>query len=165
MKWRYLNAYFWGILICLNLSSCYYFKVAKSVPGGHEIDGAISRGKNLIIHSGSESFQLFYPSISIDKTTLSGQMAPVTYNHQFYKLVKRRGSNRYKKDMGDPSKDVNIYITEYTLDSLEEVKIPLSAVIRMDIYAKQNTKSSLTFVGSIIGGYYATLFLIFALAG
>lgn len=165
MKVRNISFYFWGTFLCLSLSSCHYFKVADSVPGGYEVEGALIRGKTLIVHSGAESFQLNYPRLSKDNTILMGDLSPVPSYNQFYKLVKRRTSNRYKKNMGDPSRIVNIYISEYTIDSLEQIQIPLSAVKRMDIYAKQNTKTAFSYVGGIIGGYYGLMFLIFLLAG
>ncbi len=165
MKLGSFSTYLAGILLFLNLTSCYYFKVAESVPGGYEVEGALIRGKTLIVHTGAESFQMVYPSISNDKTTLIGKMAPVAYNHQFYKLVKGRVSNRYKKNMGDPSRDVNIYISEYTIDSFNQIQIPLTAVKRMDIYAKENTKSALSLAGGIVGGYYGLMLIILLLSG
>ncbi len=149
-----------ALFFAFTFSSCHYFKVSASLENGYEIEGALYRGKTIIVHTGNESWQLVYPTYQKDKDQIIAKYVNVGINHQFYRFARKRVANRYPKKMGDPSNDVNVYISEYSLDSLNQINIPISAIKRIDIYQKEGGRSALTYVGGILGGYYGFLLII-----
>lgn len=151
-------------LVVFGFSGCNYFKIASSFENGYEIEGALSRNKTIIVHTGNESWQLIFPSISRDQEHITARYSSVSYNHQFYRIAKKRTANRYSRKMGDPSNDVNIYISEYYLDSLNQINIPISAIKRIDVYQKENGRTVFSYVGVILGSYYGLLLMILLLS-
>lgn len=149
-----------ALLFAFTFSGCHYFKVAASLENGYEIEGALYKGKTIIVHTGNESWQLIYPTLQKDRDQLVAKYVGVGINHQFYRFARKRVANRYPKKMGDPANDVNVYISEYSLDSLNQINIPISAIKRIDVYQKESGRSALTYVGGILGGYYGFLIII-----
>jgi hypothetical protein len=152
-------------LFCIVFSSCNYFKIIASFNNGYDIEEVLRRNKTLIVHTGNEDWQLSYPSINREKEELVARYSSVGLNHQFYRFVKGQNSNRYPQKMGDPSNDVNLYISEYYIDSLNQIIIPISSIKRMDLYKKESLKSSLTYLGGIVGGYYGLMLMIALISG
>jgi hypothetical protein len=62
--------------------------------------------------------------------------------------------------MGEPGNDVNIYVSEFALDSLNQLIIPLSAIKRMDVYQKETGRTVFSYIGCILGGYYGLMIFI-----
>jgi len=145
-------------LMVVFFEGCYYFKIAATTNDGRQVDGAINRDKYIIVHNqDGEVWHLTYPEFNRQKAQLTGRFAYVGDKHQFYKLAQKMRSNRYTKEMGDPSNEVHLYIGEYAIDSLNQVIIPFDAIERMDVYDTEKGKifvlKVLKFTGIFIGTY------------
>jgi hypothetical protein len=57
--------------------------------------------------------------------------------------------------MGNPGEEVHLYVSEYAIDSINQVLIPVNAIVRMDVYANEKGKSILAQTGKYIGIFIA----------
>ncbi len=149
-----------AIIALTIFSGCHYFKISASVTNGYEMEGAFARGKSIIVHTGNEDWQLIYPILNKEKEQIEARFMEAGPNHQFYRFAKKMSANRYPNRMGEPGNDVNIYVSEFALDSLNQLIIPLSAIKRMDVYQKETGRTVFSYIGCILGGYYGLMIFI-----
>lgn len=149
-----------SIIGSITFSGCHYFKISASASNGYEMEGAFARGKTIIVHTGNEDWQLIYPILNKEKEQIESRYVEAGPNHQFFRFAKKIKANKYPNRMGDPSNDVNIYISDFALDSLNQIIIPITSIKRMDVYQKESGRTAFSYVGFILGGYYALMIFI-----
>jgi hypothetical protein len=136
-----------------------HFKIAATTSDGQQIEGAINREKYIIVHNNNDVWHLKNPELNKLTSELIGVKTELPNNHLFYRKVEFARNLNYNRSEGNPENEVHIYITEYSIDDLNQVIIPINSINRLDVYDKRVGKNVLSYVGAFIGGYFALIFI------
>jgi hypothetical protein len=163
----FLTKLFFGLCVCLSLSSCHYYKVGKSIPGAYGLKKEIVARKEILVHSASDVFLLTNPQLIDSNKTLTGTALPPGPYHQFYKKTKKKG-NPFKISQGNPTNEVHIYASEYTIiDTTKQMWVQAKDVKSMEVYANDNGLSNWIYIGLglvVLAAGFFTLVLIILLS-
>lgn len=142
------------------LGSCHFYKVDRSINHGHDVGGAVYKGKSIIVHTPEQVFLLSYPKLVEGNTLLAGVPRELGPYHQFYKNTKRQSANKFNPNDGDPENEVHVYTTEMAMsDSSDLIFVPIESIKRMDVFKEQKGLNTVVTTGVVIGSIYG--FLIF----
>lgn len=166
-----------SILILLaflnSLTACSYYKIRTMTPSSRksdnpiiqknieeslyfEIKNAIKSENYVILHQGTNPWHLKDITIDKEKNEVRAYVEEVGYNHKYY-LKAHRGANRYRKELGSPTKDVQLYVTKFELVDSARVIIPITAISKIEFYKKDNAattiRASLVAIPSAIAAF------------
>lgn len=150
---------FFLALIMLHVSAgCNYYMVnrVENINSGLE---EVSPDKYVIIHFGSETFNLANLYVDKEANTMSGTKTFVNSRHTGHNYPKPR-NNRFKKKYEAPTNEVHIYVNGYKSedDKSNEISIDIAEVEKMEVYDLQ--------VGATIATYtFTTLGIIAGVIG
>ncbi len=154
---RKFNKYFSAISIFvliafLNLMyGCFYYKVKPLAVKTTEISKLRGNGKMLIVHQGSNSWDLNNLIINENTQELIGNFKEITDKDELYIPKNPIGANKYNPENGDPTIEVHFYITEYIEKADSLIIIPISSVKKIEVYDKDKNATTASQVFSAIG--------------
>lgn len=160
--WKRNISYLLVIALLNMLVGCYYYKVRnRSIPGGDEIIELQSKNKFIMVHCLDEVWNL--KNITIDGNELTGTISSFK-GHEKYKTTRPVGANRYRKYYSeeDVVNEVHIYINSCEKIEEQKISIPLSNIVRIDVYDRDIGKtvaSWMTGFTVVIGGIAALTFV------
>jgi hypothetical protein len=159
----FLTKLFFGLCVCLSLSSCHYYKVGKSLPNAYGLENEVYARKDILVHTGTEVFLLANPELKDYNKTLTGKaIAPGPY-HQFYKKTKK-SATLYSKSEGNPGNEVHLYVSQFAIeDSTKQVWVQTEDIKRMAVYENQKDfnliSAILLFILSIVAFFFILVFV------
>ena len=157
------------IIILGSLQSCMFFYKVQTVHNitYHEIRQYDSLNKYIILHQEDTAWLLSV--IEYDKNRIIGKISLLPHDHMKYKTTDPKKANRYiKGDKNIKSKkppetvvldEVHIYINDTLIinhSNDDIVNIPLSGIIKVEIYQKAKGKTTLSWIIPIAGGIILT---------
>ncbi len=141
-----IGAYFWFALLLLALASCgTYFKITESVENGKHVLGAIKNNMYIIVHHNNEVWHLSEPQIDASKANLIGIKVKLESEHLNYLQLEKKKHSKFKWSQGNPTNEVHLYITEYSILECNNVYIPISSINKMDVYGLDKFRSNIPF--------------------
>jgi hypothetical protein len=133
------------------LTGCHYYKVNRIQPVNNKAIDQVQLNKYIILHQGNEAWHLSNVSLNNDRNELIGTIEKLPLDHQYYMKTKVPGANRYKPSEGNPTIEVHIYTVEHAVKNGIQFIIPLSAIVKIDIYEPDKGSTTASFILGGIG--------------
>lgn len=147
----------------LHLGCNYYYM--RSKPVDQPTLTSLTSNKVFVVHQGLQTWQLVSPRLNGE--ALEGLQTPPSSQAKNYVDPPAGGASaRYKTlDKTVALNLVHLYISEYQLADGQQVRIPLSAIQRLDLVERNTgkTTASYLFVGAAIGLGVLTIISVIAL--
>lgn len=120
----------------ITMNSCMYYKVtAYNTPVVRQTD-IVNMQKDLryfIIHLGNKVWHLKNIRITSDRTGITGLLDSLPLSHARYLNSPNYGPTHFRAIKGDPTKDIQFYISGYLQGDSNQIIIPFNSIKRVDI--------------------------------
>jgi hypothetical protein len=130
---------------------CSYYKVTTTPTDATAIQQMQKNGKYIILHQGNDVWHLKNITINEGKKEMAGIIELLSHDHHAYLHTKPNATNRYNSSKDYPIYEVHIYASKNVADENSQIKIPLAAISKIEIYDQAVGATIASFVFTSIG--------------